>query len=138
MIEKMCVKYDTALLLKKAGYSEPTLFFYDGYINEEKPYFIEYRYRNFNGKNERDEVCSAPLQVEVLDWLRTKFFIQIDIRHMFNGENMVYSWRIENYLSTPVDAFCDVKRYCDWQECCEDAIRAAIRRWLLKTDNSNK
>lgn len=137
MIEKMTVKYDTAQLLKKIGFCEPTLFFYDGFIHEDKVYFIEYRYRNFNGKNERDEVCSAPLQAEVLDWLRTKHAIHIDIRHIRDGERMLYSWSSSNYHRA-LAYCCNVHRYSDWQECCENAIRDAIKRWLLKTDNSNK
>jgi hypothetical protein len=82
-MKEQFVTYEIALELKELGFNEECLFWYNptSIINLEGQYW-----RNSSNWLNSDQ-CTAPLWQQVIDWLREKYDINIDIAKICNGSN---------------------------------------------------
>lgn len=84
-MKRQFVTYDIALKLKELGFNEECIGFY--YLYESKEHFLISTVYNTNSSWEDKISMSAPLWQQVVDWLREKHDIVIDIARIHNNSD---------------------------------------------------
>ncbi len=111
------VTFKQAKLLFEKGYNEPTVYpFINGEIDFDRSdlldgsdLYIDYNYR-YNGESMdvRGEVFSAPLQSEVIEWLKVNHKINVEANYLSNIGK--YRWLAKPMNIIP-KSFKTIKEY---------------------------
>lgn len=77
MREELFVDYDIALKLKKLGFNEECLYYYDSfaYVGSSSAFWQNY--------NTSENLVSRPLWQQVIDWLREKHNLIVYVRSTY-------------------------------------------------------
>ena len=115
-MEKQFVTYEIALKLKKLGFSEECLGIYY-YDDSFKRYILEYK-----NTEEYLVYIPAPLWQQVIDWLREKYDIHIEIQSPDYPLEIDFNWTIHKIQK--FGAFHD--GFADYNGAREQAILKAL------------
>lgn len=85
-INKFFVSYETALMLKNFGINFPTFGYYCYDINDQ----MQYKHPAFEHVVDPIKDVEAPLTIQVIDWIRDEYNMNIEIHNADSG-NYVYS-----------------------------------------------
>ena len=132
------IGFETAKLAKEKGFSEKSFYYYDNNgkagVNFEISSFISstavITYLDFKEDfNKIKDHFSAPYMVELLDWLREKhnIIIELSISAINTTENKVcYTYSIYKDI-TFVKKQSYLDSYLDYYECLENALRKSLQ-----------
>lgn len=119
MIEESYVSFDTAKMLKEAGFDVPCTSQYTegmGVWNVEYPY-------NFN---EDDFGYSRPTQALAARWLREVY--NVAIYSLYDDDMEQWFYVVDAFTKNPViNSFQSGSEYDDYESAFEDGLREAIK-----------
>ena len=132
MIEEIYVSFDTAKMLKDAGFDVPCR---GVYVTDRTGY---YEFREYDNKQTKDDLCwntddgfqyeyLAPTQALAARWLREKFGIHIFTNYFFEDGTWFYV-NVDLKESDEVRAIHpDIRSYQSSEEAFEAGLKEAIK-----------
>ena len=136
MIEEQYVSFDTAKLLKEAGFDVPCRSYYeleDGEVVR-KDCIRPYDHNCFE-----DTVCSRPTQALAARWLREKHRIVVDVTFIppsVNGGVWQYFIGEMDDMVWGGDFESSDRKYSTYEEAFEAGLQEAIK--LITSENENR
>ena len=123
MIEESFVSFDTARMLKEAGFEVPCRSYYeleDGEIVRKDSIGSS----DYNAYE--DTVCSRPTQALAARWLREVHGMYIEIHHRVTG-CVYFVIKIESNELLAIPTISDKMQFDIYEEAFENALRKAIK-----------
>lgn len=123
MIEENFVSFDTARMLKEAGFEVPCRSYYeleDGEIVRKDSIGSS----DYNAYE--DTVCSRPTQALAARWLREVHGMYIEIHHRVTGY-VYFVIKIESNELLAIPTISDKMQFDIYEEAFENALRKAIK-----------
>ena len=123
MIEESFVSFDTARMLKEAGFEVPCRSYYeleDGEIVRKDSIGSS----DYNAYE--DTVCSRPTQALAARWLREVHGVYIEIHHRVTGY-VYFVIKIESNELLAIPTISDKMQFDIYEEAFENALRKAIK-----------
>lgn len=127
MIEESYVSFDTARMLKKAGFDVPCKTYYeieDGEVVRKDGVSKH----DYNGME--DTVCSRPTQALAARWLRDKhkLHVSVSIVGLFDGLRDLIYWAFSVMnVNTALFEYIDGNRYDSYEEALEAGLQKTIK-----------
>lgn len=131
MIEEQFVSFETAKLLKEAGFNVPCRGIY---VTDRTGY---YEFREYDNKQTTDDLCwntedgfqyeyLAPTQALAEKWLREVY--NIAIYSLYDDDMEQWFYVVDAFTKNPViDVFQSGSEYDDYESAFEDGLREAIK-----------
>ena len=131
MIEESYVSFDTAKLLKEAGFDVPCS---GVYVTDRTGY---YEFREYDNKQTKDDLCwnaedgfqyeyLAPTQALADKWLREMY--NVAIYSLYDDDMEQWFYVIDAFAKNPViNGFQSGSEYDDYESAFEDGLREAIK-----------
>ena len=119
MIEEQFVSFDTAKMLKEAGFDTPC---YKQYSERGVQWDASYP-ENFNAD---DWGCSCPTQALAARWLREVY--NVAIYSLYDADMEQWFYVVDAFTKNPViNGFQSGSEYDDYESAFEDGLREAIK-----------
>lgn len=136
MIEESYVSFDTAKLLKEAGFDAPCR---GVYVTDRTGY---YEFREYDNKQTKDDLCwntddgfqyeyLAPTQALAARWLREVHRIVVDVAFippLFDGVNWQYFIENMDDMLWKGDFEPSDRRYKTYEEALEEGLKRSLER----------
>ena len=131
MIEESYVSFNTAKLLKEAGFNVPCM---GVYVTDRTGY---YEFREYDNKQTKDDLCwntedgfqyeyLAPTQALADKWLREMY--NVAIYSLYDDDMEQWFYVIDAFAKNPViNGFQSGSEYDDYESAFEDGLREAIK-----------
>ena len=131
MIEEQFVSFDTARMLKDAGFDVPCR---GVYVTDRTGY---YEFREYDNKQTADDLCwntedgfqyeyLAPTQALADKWLREMY--NVAIYSLYDDDMEQWFYVIDAFAKNPViNGFQSGSEYDDYESAFEDGLREAIK-----------
>lgn len=131
MIEEQFVSFDTAKLLKEAGFDVPCR---GVYVTDRTGY---YEFREYDNKQTKDDLCwntedgfqyeyLAPTQALAEKWLREVY--NIAIYSLYDDDMEQWFYVVDAFTKNPViDVFQSGSEYDSYEEALESGLQEAIK-----------
>lgn len=136
MIEESYVSFDTARMLKEAGFDVPCNSYYELEDGEavRKDCIRPYDHNGFG-----DTICSRPTLALAARWLRDehKLHVSVSIAGLFDGLRDLIYWAFSVMnVNTALFEYIDGNRYDSYEEALEAGLQKAIK--LITNENENR
>ena len=127
MIEESYVSFDTARMLKEAGFDVPCNSYYELEDGEavRKDCIRPYDHNGFG-----DTICSRPTLTLAARWLRDKhrLHVSVSIVGLFDGLRDITYWAFSIMnVNTALFEYIDGNRYDSYEEALEAGLQKAIK-----------
>lgn len=127
MIEESYVSFNTAKLLKEAGFDVPCNSYYELEDGEavRKDCIRPYDHNGFG-----DTICSRPTLALAARWLRDehKLHVSVSIAGLFDGLRDLIYWAFSVMnVNTALFEYIDGNRYDSYEEALEAGLQKAIK-----------
>ena len=131
MIEESFVSFETAKLLKEAGFDVPCR---GVYVTDRTGY---YEFREYDNKQTTDDLCwdtedgfqyeyLAPTQALAARWLREVY--NVAIYSLYDDDMEQWFYVVDAFTKNPViNGFQSGSEYDDYESAFEDGLREAIK-----------
>ena len=131
MIEESFVRFDTAKMLKEAGFNVPCR---GVYVTDRTGY---YEFREYDNKQTADDLCwntedgfqyeyLAPTQALAARWLREVY--NVAIYSLYDDDMEQWFYVVDAFTKNPViNGFQSGSEYDDYESAFEDGLREAIK-----------
>lgn len=131
MIEEQFVSFDTARMLKEAGFDVPCR---GVYVTDRAGY---YEFREYDNKQTKDDLCwntedgfqyeyLAPTQALAEKWLREVY--NIAIYSLYDDDMEQWFYVVDAFTKNPViDVFQSGSEYDSYEEALESGLQEAIK-----------
>ena len=131
MIEEQFVSFDTARMLKDAGFDVPCR---GVYVTDRTGY---YEFREYDNKQTADDLCwntedgfqyeyLAPTQALADKWLREMY--NVAIYSLYDDDMEQWFYVVDAFTKNPViNGFQSGSEYDDYESAFEDGLREAIK-----------
>ena len=123
MIEEQYVSFETAKLLKEAGFDVPCMSYYEFEDGEvvRKDSIGSSDYNAYE-----DTVCSRPTQALAARWLREVY--NVAIYSLYDDDMEQWFYVVDAFTKNPViNGFQSGSEYDDYESAFEDGLREAIK-----------
>lgn len=134
MIEESFVSFDTARLLKEAGFAVPCNSYYELEDGEavRKDCIRPYDHNGFG-----DTICSRPTQALAARWLRDKHKLHasVSIAGLFDGLRDLIYWAFSVMnVNTALFEYIDGNRYDTYEEAMEAGLQSVLKQIIRETE----
>ena len=131
MTEESYVSFDTAKLLKEAGFDVPCM---GVYVTDRTGY---YEFREYDNKQTKDDLCwntedgfqyeyLAPTQALADKWLREVY--NVAVYSLYDDDMEQWFYVVDAFTKNPViNVFQSGSEYDDYESAFEDGLREAIK-----------
>ena len=134
MIEESYVSFDTAKLLKEAGFDVPCNSYYELEDGEavRKDCIRPYDHNGFG-----DTICSRPTLALAARWLRDKhkLHVSVSIAGLFDGLRDLIYWAFSVMnVNTALFEYIDGNRYDTYEEAMEAGLQSVLKQIIRETE----
>ena len=123
MIEESYVSFDTARMLKEAGFDVPCRSYYE---LEDGEIVMKDSIGSSDYNAYEDTVCSRPTQALAARWLREVY--NVAIYSLYDDDMEQWFYVVDAFTKNPViNGFQSGSEYDDYESAFEDGLREAIK-----------